>query len=90
MTVDEMLAQKVQPLLAEHGGGATKIAFENGTLYLRLYGACSNCPAAQSTTKEMLQEIVSDACSEVRDLVIVQQSSPELLELARKILRKDR
>ncbi|MDD3169417.1 MAG: NifU family protein [Eubacteriales bacterium] len=88
--IKRVLAEKVDPLLESHFGGVVLSAFENGTAYVKLTGACSACPSAQYTIEDVVKGIVLEALPEVKDVVLDTSVSEDLLDMARKILNKDR
>lgn len=88
--IKKVLAEKVDPLLASHFGGVVLTAFENGTAYVKLTGSCSSCPSAQYTIEDVVKGIVLEEIPEVKDVVLDTSVSEDLLDMARKILKKDR
>jgi len=87
--IQKILDEKVNPVLAEHYGGANLVDFENGILKVRLTGACSTCPSAQYTIEDVVKQIVMANCEEVEDVVLDTSISEDLLDMARKILNKE-
>lgn len=87
--IQKVLEEKVNPLLAEHYGGARLVSFENGIVKVRLTGACSTCPSAQFTIEDVVREIVLANCEGVEDVVLDTSISEDLLDMARKILNKE-
>ena len=84
-----ILEEKVNPLLASHYGCARLVGFENGIAKVRLTGACSTCPSAQYTIEEVVEEILTAAVPEVRQVILDTSVSEDLIEMAKKILRKE-
>lgn len=87
--IKEILREKVDPVLSEHFGGAALTRFENGIAYVRLTGACAQCPSAQETLETIVKDYVMGACPEVEDVLLDTSVSDDLLEMARKILNKE-
>lgn len=87
--IKKVLAEKVDPLLAAHFGGVVLTALEDGVAYVKLTGSCSTCPSAQYTIEETVKEIVLNELPEVKDVVLDTSVSEDLLDMARKILRKE-
>lgn len=85
--IEMLLNQKVRPALAEHEGSVTILSLENGILKVRLTGRCSGCPAAGRTSEELIAAEVKAAFPSVADVVLVEETSRELLDTARKLLR---
>lgn len=88
--IKKVLAEKVDPLLASHFGGVVLTAFEKGVAYVKLTGSCSTCPSAQYTIEDVVKEIVMKEIPEVEDVVLDTSVSEDLLDMARKILNKER
>lgn len=86
--IKKVLEEKVNPVLASHFGGAGLVSFENGVAFVRLTGACSSCPSAQYTIEDVVKSIVTEEIPEVKDVVLDTSVSPELMDMARKILKK--
>ncbi|MBR0600150.1 NifU family protein [Sinanaerobacter chloroacetimidivorans] len=86
--IKKVLEEKVNPVLASHFGGAVLVSFENGVAFVRLTGACSSCPSAQYTIEDVVKSIVTEEIPEVKDVVLDTSVSPELMDMARKILKK--
>ena len=61
---------------------------EEDQVRFRLLGKCSGCPAAGLTTEELIRAEVVERVPEVREVALVQETSRELLDQAREILRR--
>lgn len=85
----EVLKEKVDPVLAEHYGGAVLTEFKDGVAYVKLTGACATCPSAQDTIESVVKAALLDNVKGVEDVVLDNSVSDELWEMARKILKKD-
>ncbi|MCQ4636018.1 NifU family protein [Anaerovorax odorimutans] len=86
--IEKVLKEKVDPVLAEHYGGATLTGFENNVAKVRLTGACASCPSAQYTIEDVVKNIVMENCEGVKDVILDTSVSEDLLDMAKKILRK--
>lgn len=86
--INRVLTEKVNPLLASHFGGVVLTAFENGIAYVKLTGSCSTCPSAQYTIEDVVKGIVMEEISEVKDVILDTSVSEDLLDMARKLLKK--
>ena len=86
--IEKVLEEKVRPQLLAHEGNVRIVAFEDGILRIRLTGQCSGCPSAKITTEELIGSVVMAEIPEVKDVVLVNEVSPELLEFAKKILNR--
>ena len=84
-----VLEDKVNPVLEAHFGGAMLVGFENDVAFVRLTGSCSSCPSAQYTVEDVVKGIVMAEIPEVKDVVLDTSVSSELLDMARKLLKKE-
>lgn len=85
--IEQVLDQRVRPYLHGHGGEVEAVSLEDGVLRVRLLGHCSGCPSATLTTEQIIQEEVCQAIPEIKQVVLIQEVSEDLLEQARAILR---
>ena len=88
-TIRKILKEKVDPILANHYGGATLTAIEDGVAYIRFTGACAQCPSAQDTLEQVVRDAVMSECGEVKDVRLDTTVSEDLLDMARKILNHE-
>lgn len=87
--IEKALKEKVDPVLAEHYGGAVLTGYEDGVAKVRLTGACASCPSAQSTIEDVVKDILLQECDQVKDVVLDTSVSQDLIDMARKILNKE-
>ncbi len=87
--LEAVLDQHVRPQLRGHGGGIEVLSVEDGVLRFKLTGKCSGCPAAGLTTEELIQSEVTARIPAIRQvvLVLVQETSRDLIDQARAILQ---
>jgi Fe-S cluster biogenesis protein NfuA len=88
--IRKVLAEKVDPLLASHFGGVVLTAFEDGIAYVKLTGSCSTCPSAQYTIEDVVKSVVLEELPEVRDVVLDTSVGEDLMDMARRLLKKDK
>lgn len=88
--IEKVLKEKVDPILEQHYGGSiiTGIS-EDNVVMVKLTGACAQCPGAQSTLEDVVKAAVMEELPEVKDVVLDTSVSEDLIEMARKILRKE-
>ena len=86
--IQKVLKEKVDPVLEAHYGGAILTGFENNVAKVRLTGACATCPSAQYTIEDVVKSAVMENCEGVEDVVLDTSVSEDLLDMAKKILRK--
>lgn len=87
--IEAVLDAKVRPALVKHEGNVSIQSLENNILKVRLTGKCSGCPASHSTNEELITAEVCSAFPSVRDVILVEEINPELINLARKMLAHD-
>lgn len=87
--IKEVLTEKVDPILKSHFGGAEFVKIEDGVVSVRMSGACATCPSAQQTVSEVIREIVMENVEGVKDVVLDASVSEDLMDMARKLLRKE-
>jgi Fe/S biogenesis protein NfuA len=84
--IESVLDAKVRPSLAVHGGNVIVKGLEDDVLKVKLTGKCSGCPAAHSTNEELISLEICQAFPSIRDIILVEETSPELIDMAHKIL----
>ncbi len=84
--IQEALRTEVLPEIQEHGGSIEVVSVEDGVCRVRMTGGCSNCPSAALEAEELIRDPVLRAVPELTDVILVQETSPELLDFARRIL----
>lgn len=67
----ELLEERVRPFVQQDGGD---VEFENfdrvdGTLYLRMHGACSGCPKSNVTLQMGIKNLMQHYIPEVKDVL---------------------
>ena len=85
-SLETILDEYVRPLLHAHGGDLEVIDVTDGILQFRFLGQCSGCPAADLTTEELIQTALTEHLPHIKQAVLVQDISPELLDEACAIL----
>ena len=87
--LEKVLDEYVRPYLSSHEGGVEVVEVTDGILRIKLLGKCSGCPSANLTTEEFIKEKVMDRMEEIKDVILVNQINPELLDFARKLLNHE-
>ena len=88
--IKKVLKEKVDPVLAAHYGGAMLTGYENGVAMVKLTGACASCPSAQSTIDDVVKSIVMENIPGIKDVILDNSISEDLIDMARKLLNKDK
>lgn len=57
--------KKIRPYLQNDGGDVEFRRYENGVVYVKLVGACSNCPMAQMTLQDGIENALISEIPEV-------------------------
>ena len=83
-----VIEEQVNPVLAEHFGGAEFSDYEDGVVWIRMTGACGNCPSAKQTIEEVVKVKLQEQFPDIRDVQLDDSVDEDMLEMARKILRK--
>jgi Fe-S cluster biogenesis protein NfuA len=91
--IEQVLDEKVRPALRTHDGDIKVVRVEDGVLYFRMLGQCSNCPSAVVTAESSgasLQITLSHASwiPELRQVVLDTTISDELWQDAMELLRR--
>jgi Fe-S cluster biogenesis protein NfuA len=66
--IREILDTRVRPAVAQDGGDIVFDSFDNGVVYLRMYGACSGCPSSTATLKSGIENMLKYYIPEVTEV----------------------
>ena len=69
--VEEVL-DKIRPNLMRDGGNVELVDVNDGTVQLRLTGACAGCPMSTMTLKMGIEQILKQEIPEVKEVVAVE------------------
>ena len=84
--IQKILDEKINVRLELHGGGASLTSFEDGVAKIRFTGACASCLTQTDTFDEVVKAQIMENIPEVKDVVLDDNISDELLDFARQIL----
>lgn len=56
--VNKALEERVNPMIASHGGSVSLVAVEEGTVYLRFGGGCQGCGMVKATLKQGVEKVL--------------------------------
>ena len=62
------IIDKVRPLLLNDGGNLEFIEFKDGIVYVKLLGACEDCPMLDVTLKDGIEELIVNEIPEVKEV----------------------
>lgn len=69
--IKELLEARVRPAVARDGGDITFHGYTEGTVYLRMQGACSGCPSSTATLKYGIQNLLKHYIPEIESVEAV-------------------
>lgn len=87
--IKKIVKENVNPVLAEHYGGAEVTNWEDGVVSIKMTGACGRCSGAQDTIETVVKDLVMANASEVKDVVLDTSVPEDMVEFAKKILNKE-
>jgi Fe-S cluster biogenesis protein NfuA len=64
-----VLLDKVRPYVQMHGGDVQLLRIEEGTVYLKIYGACVDCQLASVTYNKTIGPLLIKEIEEVQEVV---------------------
>lgn len=68
--VKEVL-EGIRPRLQADGGDIEFVALDEGTVKVRLKGACNGCPGAMMTLKMGVERILKESIPDIKEVVAV-------------------
>lgn len=87
--VQDVIDTRVKPKLLEHYGDIELISVEGDVVSVKLLGACSGCPSARFTIEDVVLAGIREELPEIKEVILVQEVSQDLLDMAKKILNKE-
>jgi ATP-binding protein involved in chromosome partitioning len=61
----------IRPILQADGGDLELVAIEGRSVHVRLRGACSTCPSATATLRNVVEEKIRERCPEIEQVIDV-------------------
>ena len=68
--VEEVL-EKIRPALVADGGNVELVNINDGTVEVKLTGACAGCPMSTMTLKMGIEQLLKQEIPEVKEVVAV-------------------
>ena len=68
--IEAVLAQ-VRPVLQADGGDVELVDVSEGTVKLKLKGACAGCPMATMTLRHGIERVLKEQLPEVKEVIAV-------------------
>lgn len=62
------IIDKVRPFLISDGGNLEFIKYEDNIVYVKLTGACQDCPMLGVTLKDGIEELIINEIPEVKEV----------------------
>lgn len=66
--IRELIDTRVRPAVANDGGDIIYRGFDQGTVYLKMQGACSGCPSSTATLKQGIETLLKHYVPEVTEV----------------------
>lgn len=67
----KQVLEGIRPRLQADGGDIEFVGLDNGTVKVRLQGACNGCPGAMMTLKMGVERILKESIPDVKEVVAV-------------------
>jgi Fe-S cluster biogenesis protein NfuA len=67
----EAALNKIRPALRADGGDVEVVEIKNGTVKVRLTGACGGCPMSTMTLKNAVEKVIKEQVPEIKQVVAV-------------------
>ena len=68
---------KIRPFIQRDGGDIRLVMYEDGIVYVKMYGACVGCTAIDSTLEDGVEAILKEEIPEVVKVVNVKDDLTE-------------
>ena len=66
--IKELIDTRVRPAVANDGGDIVYRGFQQGTVYLKMQGACAGCPSSTATLKQGIEQLLKYYVPEVTEV----------------------
>jgi len=67
----EAALDKIRPALMRDGGNVELVEVNDGTVKVRLTGACAGCPMSTMTLKMGVEKVIKEEIPEITEVVAV-------------------
>ena len=65
------IIDNLRPFLINDGGNIEFVKYEDGVVYIKMMGACSNCEMLDLTLKNGIETAIKDEIPEVKEVINV-------------------
>mgnify|MGYP002344314432 FL=1 len=86
--IEKVIDSEIRPHLREHYGDIQLLGINDGVVEIKLVGQCSGCPSAKYTVEDVIESKLKEKFPEIKEVVLINQVSEELLNMAKEILMK--
>ncbi|MBR5867713.1 MAG: NifU family protein [Spirochaetaceae bacterium] len=72
MTLEDKVKETldtIRPMLQADGGDLEYVKMEDGKVFVKLTGACGNCPMATMTLKQGVERMLKESIPEVTEVI---------------------
>lgn len=69
--IQELLDEKVNPMVASHGGRIDLVDYANGICFVSMTGGCQGCGSAKATLRQGVEETIFAHFPRVKQIVDV-------------------
>jgi len=69
--IKAIIETEIKPALAMDGGSVEFVKYAEGSVYVKLQGACQGCPGAAMTLKYGIENRLKQDIAEVKEVVAV-------------------
>jgi NFU1 iron-sulfur cluster scaffold homolog, mitochondrial len=66
--IKEVLAEYIEPAVAEHGGAVNFVSYKEGNLVLEMSGACSGCAGSAMTLQYGIERLMKEQIPEIVEI----------------------
>lgn len=67
-TIKDLLETRVRPAVAQDGGDITFQSYKEGIVYLKMRGACANCPSSTATLRHGIENLLKHFIPEIQEV----------------------
>ena len=73
--LQRLLDEKVNPMVAQHGGQIHLVDYVNKTAFIRMSGGCQGCSSSKLTLKQGVEKAIFEAYPRIKQVVDVTDHS---------------
>ena len=84
--VEKIIEDEIRPKLKSHNGDIKLVSVEDSIVNVKLLGACSGCPSADLTRKNLIEETLKKQLPWVKEVKLTREVNQDLIDMAKKIL----